>query len=377
MKLNPLQGWLIGPLRSFFPLLLSFPLLAFAASTSSEGDSALFLGKATIRVAHAMAFKNIWDGPTNGPKLATSKTIAFIGADLGDPSQQRLANAVKEVTASVGWSTAIWDCYGLAARQADAMARAMALKPAAIIFAGTDAKANAAQIAIAASKKIPVIGWNAAPALGATDGLFTNIGTEPKEAGQLAAMLGIVESKAKAGFVVLADNSTPYLAAKTQAMIDTIKQCPSCALLSVEEPAIAEKPEVAMQRMVDLQKQFGTHLTYVMATNDRLFDFLATPAASAIDGKLEFISAGYGSASAYTRIRAKKGQMGTVAEPLNLQAWQMIDEINRALAGEKPSGFAPAPYVVTLQNIAFYGGTNNAFEPSDGYQSAYKSIWGR
>ncbi len=249
--------------------------------------------------------------------------------------------------------------------------RAMALKPAAIIFAGADAKANAKQIALAAEKKIPVIGWNASLTQGPVDGLFTNIGTEPKEAGQLAAMLGVVESKAKAGFVVLADTSTTYLATKSSSIIDTVKQCQTCSLLSVEQVGTAEKPEQMIQRIVGLQKQYGPRLTYVVATNDRSFDFLASPAASVIDGKTEFISAGFGSASAYNRIRSQKGQMGTVAAPMTLQAWQMIDEINRALAGEKPSGFIADPYVVTLQNISFHGGQNNAFDPTDGYQDVY------
>ena len=354
-------------------------LFNIIGSAYAQEDPALFLGKANARVAHAMAFKNSWDGPTTGPKLAQGKFIVFIGADMGDPSETKIANALKEVTASIGWGVQILDCYGIPSRRAESFSRAIALKPAAIVFADADAKSEAKQIATATEKKIPVIGWHAALANGPTDGLYTNIGTDPKESGQLAALLGVVESKAKAGVVVLSDPSSVYLATKSLGLIDTIKQCQTCALLEVDQVSPTEKPDQVIQRVMGLEKQFGTRLTYIMATNDRIFDILSSPAATTVlgDGKFQAIAAGFGSPTAYSRIRSKKVQMGTVPEPLNMQAWQIVDEVNRAAAGEKPSGYAPESYVVTIQNIAYHGGQNNTFDPSNGYQEAYKKIWGR
>jgi ribose transport system substrate-binding protein len=363
-------------IKSLTALAMLFNIIG---STYAQEDPALFLGKANARVAHAMAFKNAWDGPTTGPKLAQGKFIVFIGADLADPSELKIANALKEETANVGWGLQILDCYGIASRRAESFSRAIALKPAAIVFADADAKSEAKQISLAAEKKIPVIGWHAALASGPGDGLFTNIGTDPKESGQLAALLGVVESKAKAGVVVLSDPGSVYLATKSLGLIDTIKQCQTCSLLEVQQISIADKPEQIIQRVAALEKQFGPRLTYFMATNDRMFDILTSPAAVAAlgEGKVQSIAAGSGSSNAYTRIRAKKMQIGTVPEPLNMQAWQIIDEANRAIAGEKPSGYTPEPYVVTIQNIAYHGGQNNTFDPSNGYQDAYKKIWGR
>ena len=48
------------------------------------------------------------------------------------------------------------------------------------------------------------------------------------------------------------------------------------------------------------------------------------------------ISAGDGSTSAYQRIDSNQYQYATIPEPLNLQGWQLIDELNRAFAGTKP-----------------------------------------
>ena len=65
-----------------------------------------------------------------------------------------------------------------------------------------------------------------------------------------------------------------------------------------------------------------------------------------------------------------------MAEPLNLQGWQMIDELNRAFAGEAWSGFQSPLHVVTPENIEFDGGPENTFDPGNGYRDEYKKIWG-
>jgi ribose transport system substrate-binding protein len=362
-------------LRGFVALLLLFNVFV---SAFAQEDPALFLGKANARVAHAMAFKKYWDGPTAGPKLAEGKFIVFIGADLSDPSEAKIAAALKDLTASIGWSIQVLDCYGVPSRRAESFSRAIALKPAAIIFADADAKSEAKQIAIATVKKIPVIGWHAALTNGPGDGLYTNIGTDPKESGQLAALLGVVESKAKAGVLILSNADSVYLANKSTGLIESIKQCQTCSLLEVQQVTATEKPEQIIGRVAAAEKQFGARLTYVMATNDRIFDVLTSPAAAALaDGKFQAIAAGFGSPNAYTRIRSRKMQIGTVPEPLQMQAWQIVDEANRAAAGQKPSGYVAESYVVTSENIAYHGGERNTFDPGNGYQEAYKKIWGR
>ncbi|HXA48232.1 MAG TPA: substrate-binding domain-containing protein [Burkholderiaceae bacterium] len=353
-------------------------LFSLVGPVAAQEDPALFLDNANSKVARAMAFKNLWDGPTTGPKLAQSKFIVFIGADLSDPSELKIANSLKEVATSVGWSVQALDCYGVASRRAESFSRAMALKPAAIIFADADAKSEAKQIAMATDKKIPVIGWHAALTNGPSDGLFTNIGADPKESGQMAALLSVVESKAKAGVVVLSNPESVYLATKSQGMITTIKQCQTCALLEVQPISSTDKPEQVIQKVAALEAQFGARLTYILATNDRIADILTSPAAAALpNDKVQIIAAGNGSSNAYARIRAKKLQVGTVPEPLNMQAWQLIDEANRAIDGVKPSGYVPDSYVVTQHNISFHGGQNDTFDPANGYQEVYKKIWGR
>ena len=63
-------------------------------------------------------------------------------------------------------------------------------------------------------------------------------------------------------------------------------------------------------------------------------------------------------------------------EPLNLQGWQAIDELNRAFAGEKPSGYVTKVHLVTKDNIGADGGEQSRFDPDNGYRDQYKKIWG-
>ena len=65
-----------------------------------------------------------------------------------------------------------------------------------------------------------------------------------------------------------------------------------------------------------------------------------------------------------------------MAEPLNLQGWQLVDELNRAVQGEACSGYITAPAVVTTEGLAKMGDSNQ-FDPDNGYREAYAAIWGK
>ena len=67
---------------------------------------------------------------------------------------------------------------------------------------------------------------------------------------------------------------------------------------------------------------------------------------------------------------------GTVAEPLNLQGWQLVDELNRAIQGAPCSGYVTSPAVVDMEGAKAMG-DSVAFDPANGYREAYSAIWGK
>ncbi|MEO0960557.1 MAG: sugar ABC transporter substrate-binding protein, partial [Pseudomonadota bacterium] len=119
--------------------------------------------------------------------------------------------------------------------------------------------------------------------------------------------------------------------------------------------------------------------THALAINDLYFDFMGPSLAAAGFSPEEGPqagSAGDGSEAAFQRIRSGGYQAVTVAEPLNLQGWQLVDELNRAILGEACSGYITSPALVTKEGLEKLGDTN-AFDPDTPYREAYSKIWGK
>jgi ribose transport system substrate-binding protein len=129
----------------------------------------------------------------------------------------------------------------------------------------------------------------------------------------------------------------------------------------------------------ELLAQYGGQWTRGLAINDIYFDcavpefILAGPGARHIT----LLSAGDGSGAAFLRIQSGTFQTATVAEPLNLHGWQLVDELNRLLANEPVSGYVVPVHLVTPKNVLNGGGARFRYDPDNGYRDAYRRIWGR
>ena len=106
-----------------------------------------------------------------------------------------------------------------------------------------------------------------------------------------------------------------------------------------------------------------------------MFNGVTLLVAIGIAGYAQAVAAGDGSESAFQRIKTGQYQSITVAEPLNLQGWQLVDELNRAISGEECSGYVTAPSVVTMEGAKAMG-DSPVFDPDNGYREAYVKIWG-
>jgi ribose transport system substrate-binding protein len=360
-------------------LVVTMIATGIASTALAQENPSLFLTRASAKLATELGFKNRWDGPTTGARISGKRRIVFIGSDFTNTSIASILRGVREASAVANWEIVPIDCWSRPSRHAEAFSQAWALKPDGIILAGINAHDLAKEMKITAAKKIPLVGWHAAIKIGAADGLFANIGTNPKDAGQTAALLSVVDGNGKAGVVVFTDPTNLYSIAKSNEIVDVIKRCQTCSLLALEELPINQAAEKMSATLNSLTKQFGKKWTHTISIHDMYLDMIATPASAAIIAinKPKAISAGDGSASSYKRIRNKEGQIGIVPEPLTMQGWQIIDELNRALTGMPPSNYMPPVYAVTNQNIAFHGGPNNMFDPENGYRNEYRKIWGK
>jgi ribose transport system substrate-binding protein len=359
-------------------LLLTAAIMMVAGGVA-HADALVDEAKAVVAKATARADK--WEGPTTGPKAVGKKLVVYVAGDMRNGGILGVAKGVKEASASIGWDYREIDGQGTVSGQATALSQAVALKPDAIVVGGSDAVEQKAALEDAASHNIAIVGWHSGPKPGPLEGtpVFANVTTDSMQVARVAAFKAIADSDGKAGVAIFADSTYAIAIAKGRAMEAEIKKCAGCKVLSFLDTPLADVSTRIPQLTTTLLQQNGAKWGYSLAINDLYYDFMP-PALEAAgiagDGAPANISAGDGSESAYQRIRAKDHQAATVPEPLNMQGWQLVDELNRDFAKQPWSGFVPTVHLVTADNIAFDGGPKNIFDPDNGYRDQYKKIWG-
>ncbi|MCR5868372.1 substrate-binding domain-containing protein [Aquincola sp. J276] len=341
-----------------------------------------FLERARQKVAAAIAPKTQWDGPTTGPKAVAGKTLVFVAADMKNGGILGVSRGVEEAGKAIGWSVRVIDGQGSVSGRTAAMNQALALKPAGIVVGGFDTTEQKVAFDAAAKSKIPLVGWHSGekPGPNAAAGLFANVTTTADDVSEAAALWAVTDSGGKAGVVIFTDSQYAIAVYKARAMEAVIRQCGGCTVLGYEDSPISESSTRMPQLTTALLQRHGDKWTHSLAINDLYFDFMGPSLQAAGkkgDGAPKAVSAGDGSEAAYQRIRARRYQAGTVPEPLNMQGWQIVDEVNRALAGQPWSGYVPRVHLVVAANVGQDGGPKNLFDPDNGYRDRYKAIWGR
>ena len=326
----------------------------------------------------ALAQEMAFDGPTKGPKAAEGKTIVVLAADMKNGGILGVTTGVEEAAAKIGWTVRVLDGAGSLQGRTAAFGQAMALKPDGIIINGFDATEQQAAIEGVAAAKVPMVAWHSGPKIGcdAPGGIFANVSTDAMQVSDVAAKWAVGDG-AK-GVVIFTDSTYQIAIDKADRMKKDLEDAGVKVLEYVDTP-IAETSTRMGPLTTTLLQKYGAEWTHSLAINDLYFDFMGPAlAAAGVDGKgnPKAGSAGDGSEAAFQRIRTGQYQAVTVAEPLNLQGWQLVDELNRAVSGEACSGYITAPALVTEEGLKAMG-DSNAFDPQNGYRDAYAKIWGK
>lgn len=353
---------------------MSVPLMTKVAFADSMAEAQAIVDKYASRV-------DKWDGPTTGPKAQEGKTIVVLAGDMKNGGILGATKGVEEAAAAIGWTVKSIDGAGSIAGRTAAFGQAMALNPNGIIINGFDSVEQAQAMEAAKAAKISFVSWHSSPNIGPVPelGIFANVTTDPMMVSTAAAMWAYIDAKGKPGCVYFTDSTYAIAIAKAKKMQEVIEKLGGTSVEWVDTP-IAETSQRMPQLTTALLQRHGAKWTHSLAINDLYYDFMGPSLAAAGiagDGAPRNVAAGDGSESAYQRIRAGQYQVVTVAEPLNLQGWQLVDELNRAFAGEQWSGYVSPLHVVTKANVEFDGGPNNTFDPGNGYREAYKKIWGK
>jgi ribose transport system substrate-binding protein len=365
-----------------FTILLAVVCLLVGGTVmaSDKGDDSAVPSLAEMQQVVAKAEERVshWDGPVTGPSGRTGMTVAVICEDLRNGGVLGVARGIGEAAAVMGWRVKIFDAHGTPQGRKGVLAEALAMKPDGAILVGSDARSLESRLSRFAESNIPLVGWHVGPTAGklSAGSVAMNVSTDPLEVARVTAMAAIVESQGKAGVVIFTDSNFEIAMRKANAMAELIRKCEGCSLLEVRKIPISKSAQQMPKATRELLSQYGARWTHALAINDIYFDY-AAPELTKSGRNIHLISAGDGSPAAFLRIQAGTFQDGTVAEPLNLQGWQLIDELNRLLAGRPVSGYIVPVHLVTPENIAFDGGPRMLFDPDNGYRDAYRKIWKR
>lgn len=326
------------------------------------------------------SFAMDFDGPASGPSAADGKTIVVLAADLKNGGILGVTNGVEEAAEKIGWTVRVLDGGGSVQGRTGAFGQAMALKPDGIIINGFDAVEQQAALDQVAAVSIPMVAWHSGPKIGcdAPGGIFANVSTDAMTVSEEAAKWAVDDAGGKSGVVIFTDSTYQIAIDKADKIKETVEAMGGEVLEYVDTP-IADTSTRMAPLTTSLLQKYGARWTHALAINDIYFDFMGPALAAAGikgDGAPTAVAAGDGSESAFQRIKTGQYQSITVAEPLNLQGWQLVDELNRAIQGEECSGYITAPAVVNMEGAKAMG-DSPFFDPDNGYRDAYANIWGK
>jgi ribose transport system substrate-binding protein len=360
--------------------LLSLLLIVSQLSIAEEKVDSLKESRSKVNDASQLT-SQFWKGPTSGPKAAPDKNIIFVAADLRNDSIKSLAHGVIDAIDSIGWNVRFLDGQGSENGQASMLTKAISGKPDGIILGGVDIGQRKELLQAAKKLNIPIVGWHVGPEAGSSPDsmIFYNVSTKPVEVAELAAHYAIIDGNGQSNVVIFTDTNFSVAKTKSDTIIHTIEEyCSKCNILSVEDISITAIPQQMPLTIERLIKDYKNQITHFIVINDLYIDF-ALP--SLLSSKLaaqyipRSISAGDGSKMAYKRISSNTLQVATVPEPLTLQGWQIVDELNRAFNQNEPSGYIEKAQIINRQNIKQYVDKSNNYDPDQQYRKAYLQLW--
>jgi ribose transport system substrate-binding protein len=336
------------------------------------------VGPAQADVARALSSPTGYRGPARGPRARRGGLVVFVAGDLTNGGIAGAALGVQQAAGAIGWHLQILDGQGTTEGQARVLRAALRLKPIGIVLGGFDATAQSLALRRARALGIPVVGWHAGtrPGPDRHAGLFTNVSTDPASVARLAADYVIAHSDGTGDVVIFTDRRYPIAAHKADVMAAEIGRCRRCAVLDIVDSPI----DLAQQQMPaivsSLLQRYGARFRYMLAINGIYIGGALAAFVNAGrrgDDPPFAIGAGDGDTSDFERIRAGDHQTASVAEPLYLQGWQIVDELNRARAGRPSSGYIAPPRLITRADVP----DGVVFDPPSGYRADYRRIWGR
>jgi ribose transport system substrate-binding protein len=366
-----------------------------AAAMSSRNPSVLRSRRAAIAAGLLAAFggSHAWGGaaatpsphpdgsargPAEGPPAAgQGRIVAILAEDLRNGGVLGVAQGMREGARELLWQLHVLDAGGTVDGRRRILNQAMALGADGFALCGSSGDEFDRECRRADLRPPPTVGWHVGAAPGPRAGslVATNVTTDPTAVARAAADVVQPAPGGDAGVVVFTDSRFEIATLKTRAMLGALEGRARTRVLEVVDLPISDSADSTPRAVQRLLLQHGARWTHALAINDVYFDH-ALPvliAAGRSAQHVRLVSAGDGSASAFVRIRSGSFQVATVAEPLLMQGWQMLDDLNRLFSHSPVSRFVTPVTLVTKDTLAIRDDV--LFDPDIGYRSAYRRLW--
>ncbi len=357
---------------------LSWTSAGFAKSHSFKTSPANLLQSIKRQVAAMEGPDTVWTGPTTGPKAAKGKFIVYLSGMAGNNLSRDYGIFMAQAAAKIGWKFKVINASGSASSWLNGLNEAIALKPNGIAMFANAATLQG-PIRKAVARGIVLIGLHASaePGPRPTRHLFTNIESSPAQIGRAEADYVIANSNGKANVVVLTHNEYAIAYTKSMATKNQLTALPGIHVKGYVNVPAANSQQLVPGLVTSWVQRYGLPL-YATTVGDTDWAF----AAAALRGmgvqpsQVRLVGSD-GTPGAYARIRQGNDyQVATVPEPVELQAWQAIDEFNRAFHKMPPSNFLQPVHLVVHSNVNLEGGRQGFFNPANHYKQHYEKIWG-
>jgi ribose transport system substrate-binding protein len=327
-----------------------------------------------LTLSTACGAQQAWIGPRDGPPGQTNKRITFISYDFRNGGITGAYRGLFTAAEELGWQLQVVDGRSDLKLIGAAFSHAVNEHRDGIVIGGFEIETLPGAAKLAKQSGVVLVGWHAASMPGPNKALFTNVTSDPDDVARQAANFVIARSDGQLGVVIFSDDRFPIANAKTARMAQVIGECGRCKVLAIENIPIELARAGVPRAVAKFNRLYGRAWTHNLAVNDVYFDAMNVALVQHRRTDIRNVSAGDGSAVAISRIGSGKSQqVATVAEPVGLQGWQLADELNRAFAGQAPSGYVSQAILVTAPLLASVVGNN--IEARIPYQQAYRVIW--
>jgi ribose transport system substrate-binding protein len=273
-----------------------------------------------------------------------------------------------------------------------ALTQAISLNPQ-VIVTSADVTTLQGLVGQANAKGIQVIGWKGAamPGPDVSLGMASNVTTDGRDIGIAEAEYAIADSCGTAKVVIEYDSTYRYPVRKTLVgMVPTMQACKTCQILEVVNSPLSELETRQPQLCSSWVAKYGNKGWYGLTIYDGVWDFCIPALKSAGVGPTDVKLIGSdGTPSAYQRMAAGQYQVMSVPEPNEMEAYAIVDDAIRLMAGhsavwgpDKTASQWTQPVFVAFSdgargnNLSTEGGDKNQFYPTNDYVNKYLSMWG-